>query len=84
MMGRAAGYSKGYLSWAAGFYEVVGRLRTKESLGTPFTGWPWGDKPRDQYWLSEGMSDFDTSMYKFYFPACEEVLNDPCGGNGNE
>ena len=57
MTGRAAGFGEDILKRGAGAYQIYSRT------SNPKWGWPWGsppygDDPRDQRWIDEGVKDF--------------------------
>jgi hypothetical protein len=58
MTGRAAGYSGNILKRGAGVYQIYSGTSIQQ------WGWPWGsatygDDPKDQYWIDEGVKDFE-------------------------
>ncbi|KPA19169.1 type IV secretion protein Rhs, partial [Candidatus Magnetomorum sp. HK-1] len=69
--GRAAGFSENILKRGAGAYQIY------SGTSRPRFGWPWGnppygDDPVDQYWITEGVRDYDSGYYlNFEQPTCQ-------------
>jgi len=62
VVGRACGFSDDTLKKAAGAYQI------KSGTSSPKWGWPWGaspygDDPRDQKWINEGIADYNSGYY---------------------
>lgn len=58
MAGRAAGYSENILKRGAGVYQIYSGTSSQQ-WGWPWGSAPYGDDPMDQYWIDEGVKDFE-------------------------
>ena len=58
MTGRAVDFSADTLKRGAGAYQVY-RRNSSPKWGWPWGNPPYGDDPRYQYWINEGIQDFE-------------------------
>ncbi|MGA6108780.1 RHS repeat-associated core domain-containing protein [Pseudomonas solani] len=65
LTGSAQGFSPNTLRRMAGWAQ--GRAGTRPSNGawsTPLGTYPYGDDPNDQYWINEGIKDYESNYWK--------------------
>ncbi len=65
VVGSAAGFSEGELERAAGAYQIY-QGRSQDDWGWPWGNSPYGDDPKDQRWINEGIKDYGNYYGKWY------------------
>jgi hypothetical protein len=63
VVAKAAGYPEWEIRRAAGAYQKWSGT-SKEEWGQPWGEAPYGDEPRDQRWIDEGIRDWNRGYWK--------------------
>ena len=63
LTGRASGWSENTLLRAAGAYQYWSRTSTGPNWSWPLGKYPYGDDPKDQKWILEGIKDYENRSF---------------------